>query len=170
MWTSGLPVPPLAPQVSSVFFITGSLLPNLTPLPTTEQPRPFLLTVPGLGHQPLCGRALSCHTLLSLQLRVLPVRSAPGSPQRQQPVARPHLDLFNPAGQAADPGAQILLLQAPRVGQDFCHERGHRHEAYPHQQDKSLQRRAPQLASRRRPHRTACRETEFYRVRGSRTV
>lgn len=94
MWTSGLPVPPPAPQVSSVF-LTGSLLPNLAPLPTTKQPRPILLTIPGLGFQPLCGRA-------------------PSSPHTSEPPTQeaPHPDL--PSGSSQWP-ALTLISSTRRV-------------------------------------------------------
>lgn len=135
------------------------LFPNLAPLPITAQPPPFLLTVPGTGLQALSGAPSSPYTSEP------PIQ---GASQLQPPEARPHLDLLHPPSQAADPGAEILLLQAPRVRQDFRHERGHGYEAYP-RPTRSLQRPAPQLLSRRWPHRIACRETEPYGGRPSRT-
>lgn len=104
-------------------FHSSSLLLNLARLPTTAQQRPL---------PPHSPRPRWPH---SKQFSTLPSPPTQGSPRQLrtqlQPVARPHLDLLHPPCQAADPGAEILLLQAPRVSQDFSHERSHRHETYP---------------------------------------
>lgn len=146
-------------------------LPNLTPhrrspaspLPLLRPRPPRPPPLPGLPSQLLPTHGRPAFLPLILPTRPLTglgrthaVRPQPRSaPSRHTKIPRPflvsqrlprrHLDLLHPPGQVADPCAQILLLQTPRVCQNFRHERSH-----PHDRDRRSQSHSPQPARQRR--------------------
>lgn len=98
----------------------------------------YTLPSPPTSHSSHSAPTHDCSYPVSLPLAPTPFPVPPQTTRRPFSVSPRlpglHLDLLHPPGQAADPSAQILLLQPPRVCQNLRHERSHRHDWNQHGQ------------------------------------